>query len=128
MVPDLFGPLIAIGAFLIVIGLVVYVYMALVLMTIAKKTKTKNAWLAWIQIANIYLMTQVGGISGWWTALLAAGLIPIVGSIVLVVLSVYLWWKIAEARHRPGWWGILMILPVVNLVLMGVLAWGNTKK
>ncbi len=111
----------------IIILIIVWIYMALALMAIAKKTKTPNAWLAWIPIANFYLMTQIGGISGWWTLLLLAGFIPLVGSLVLAVFSIYLWWKIAEARHRPGWWGILTIIPIVNFIIMGMLAWSEAK-
>ncbi|MBI1941575.1 MAG: hypothetical protein HYS33_08730, partial [Acidobacteria bacterium] len=35
---------------------VFYVYSSLALQTIAKKTNTENAWLAWIPIANVILM------------------------------------------------------------------------
>ena len=52
---------------LVVVLLIVYIYSALALMAIAKRTKTKNAWLAWIPIANIYLMTQIGGLHPAWT-------------------------------------------------------------
>ena len=110
---------------LIIIGIALYIYAAIVLMTIAKKTKTENAWLAWIPIANIYLMTQVGEVSGWWTLLVLAAIIPILGSFVVMAMIVYLWWKIAERLDKPGWYGILMLIPVVNLVIMGMLAWGK---
>ena len=110
---------------LIIIGIAVYIYAAIVLMTIAQKTKTENAWLAWIPIANIYLMTQVGEVSGWWTLLVLAAIIPILGSFVVMAMIVYLWWKIAERLDKPGWYGILMLIPVVNLVIMGMLAWGK---
>ena len=109
----------------LVIG-VIYVFFALALMTIAKKTKTENAWLAWIPIANIYLMTQVAKVSGWYTAGLLLAVIPIVGNIAIIALFCYLWWKIAEARNRPGWWGILIgLIPIVNLVMVGMLAWSD---
>lgn len=121
------GNLLAFGAAIFVFVLVMYIYTALVLMTIAKKTKTDNAWLALIPIANVYLMTQVAGVSGWFTLLLLAGIIPIVGMLVILVLFVWLWWKIAEARHRPGWWGILMLIPVIGWIIMGMLAWGEAK-
>ena len=121
------GMLLAIGAMFFVLFLVIYVYTALVLMTIAKKTKTDNAWLAWIPVANIYLMTQVAGVSGWLTLLILAGIIPIVGALVLLVFMIWLWWKIAEARNRPGWWGILMLIPIVGWILMGILAWGEAS-
>lgn len=36
-----------------VIGIAFYVYFAICLMKIAKKTNTENAWMAWIPIANL---------------------------------------------------------------------------
>lgn len=108
-----------------VVMLALYVYFALALMFIAKKTNTKNAWLAWIPIANIYLMTQVGKIPAWWTLSFLLPIIPFVGGLAMAAAMVYIWWKIAEAVHRPGWWGILLIIPVVNLVIVGIMAWGK---
>jgi hypothetical protein len=32
---------------------------------------------------------------------------------------------VAEARNKPNWWGILMIVPVVNLIVPGYLAWAD---
>jgi hypothetical protein len=42
--------------FVVVFGLGCYVYMSLALQTIATKTGTANEWLAWIPIANLFLM------------------------------------------------------------------------
>jgi len=119
----MFGSFFAVFA---VIGLALYVYASLALMAIAQKTKTENPWLAWIPFANLYLMTQIGKVP-WWTLLIVVltGFIPVVGVLVSLGIMVWWWWKIAEARHRPGWWGVLMLLPVVNLVLMGMLAWSK---
>ena len=121
--------LLALGAAMMVFFLLlfaaVYVYMALALMTIAKRTKTENAWLAWIPIANFYLMTQIAGVSGLVTLVLLAGIIPFIGPLVIAGVVAWLWWKIAEERRRPGYWGILMLIPIVNFVLVGILAWGK---
>ena len=46
-----------------IIGLLIYCYTAFALMTIAKKTKTANPWLAWIPVANLYLVTQIAKVS-----------------------------------------------------------------
>ena len=102
---------------------IVYVYMALALMTIAKKTNTKNPWLAWIPIANLYLMTDIAQVP-WWTMLIVvfAGIIPY-GGIASIALMVWWFWKIAERRGFPGWYGILLLIPVVNIIIMGILAW-----
>ena len=110
---------------MLLVFLVLYVYMALTLMTIAKKTKTENAWLAWIPIANIYLMTQIARVSGWWTLSLLLYFIPFVGALAFLVIFCWLWWKISEARKMPGWLGVLMWIPLVNLIIMGVLAWSD---
>ena len=45
--------------------LAVYVWMALTLHIIANKTNTPNGWLAWIPIANLYLVCKVAGRSGY---------------------------------------------------------------
>lgn len=121
-----FGPMIA-AFFMVflVLLLAVYVYMAIALMTIAKKTKTKYAWLAWIPVANIYLMTQIAGVQ-WWTMLfLLFSFVPVLGPAVTIGLTIYWWWNIAEERKMPGWLGILMAVPVANFVVIGIIAWSK---
>lgn len=121
MIAPAFG---AFFGFVVVFFLAVYVYSAWALMTIALKTNTEPAWLAWIPIANIFLLPLIAQVP-WWTALIAllSGFIPVVGWIVSTALAVWWWWQIAERLDYEGWLGILMIVPVVNLVLLGVFAW-----
>lgn len=114
------GPLLAGTMFLFIlgVGLVGYLYMALAIQTIAIKTSTPNAWLAWIPIVNIFLMLQIAKKPLWWFILL---LIPLVN----IVIAIMVWMGIAEARHKPNWWGILMIVPIANFVVPGYLAWAD---
>ena len=111
--------------FFIILIIALYVYSALALMAIAKRTGTPNGYLAWIPIANVYLITQIGKQSGWWTLGLLVGVIPFLGGLALVALEVFLFWKLAEACKKPGWWGVLTLIPVANLVILGILAWGK---
>ncbi|MFH1174481.1 MAG: hypothetical protein V1725_05065 [archaeon] len=118
--------------FFAILFVAIYVYTALVLMVIAKKTKTPNGWLAWIPIANFVLMLNIAKIDWWWLligiAAIILSMIPIVGVIInlaLIVGVIYLWWRICEEVKKPGWWGILMMIPIVNWVLMGIMAWGK---
>lgn len=99
-------------------GLAVYVWLALCLHIIANKTSTPNAWLAWIPIANAYLMCKVAGRSGWWTILF---FIPLVN----IIIAITIWMGIAQARDKPSWLGILIIIPVVNLIIPGILAFAE---
>jgi hypothetical protein len=104
--------------FLFVFCLAFYVYLALALQTIADKTGTPNAWLAWIPIANLILMLNVAKKPLWWFLLC---LIPLVN----VVMAIIIWMAVAEAVGKPNWWGILMIVPLANLVVPGYLAWAD---
>ena len=108
----------AILLFAVVVGLGFYIYISLALQTIANKTGTPNAWLAWIPIANLILMLQVAKKPLWWFLLF---LIPLVN----LVMSIIVWMAVAEARGKPSWWGILMIVPVVGLIVPGYLAWAD---
>lgn len=111
----------AAGAFLVVflvIGLVFYVYISLALQTIAKKTNTENAWLAWIPIVNIILMLNIAKKPLWWILLC---IVPLVNIVIYIIV----WMAIAEARGKPNWWGILLIVPIVGIIVPGYLAWAD---
>ena len=101
-----------------VLVVVFYIWTALCLYIISKKTNTPNPWLAWIPIANFYLMCKIAGRPGWWMVFF---FIPIVNLVFIVIV----WWGIAEARHKPGWLGVLMLIPGANLVIPGILAFAE---
>jgi len=105
------------GAIMLVFHLLLYVYMALAFMTIARKTSTPNEWMAWVPILNLWLMVQISGKEAWWIILF---LIPVANIVATIVVTM----AIAEKVGKPSWWGILMIVPIANLIVPGYLAWG----
>ena len=109
------------GVFLmifLVFAAIAYIYMAICLQTIAKKTNTPDPWLAWIPIASFILMLNIAHKPIWWIVLM---LIPL----VTIVIAVIVWMEIAKARGKPEWWGILMIVPVANLIAPAYLAFAD---
>jgi hypothetical protein len=104
--------------FVLVFAAAGYIYVSLALQTIANKTGTINSWLAWIPIANIFLMLSIAKKPMWWFVLC---LIPLVNVVILVMI----WMGVAEARHKPSWWGIMTIVPLINIVVPGYLAWAD---
>lgn len=116
----------------LVIFAAVYVFMSLALMAVAKKLKTEPAWLAWVPIGNLYLMSKMAKMH-WWPILLLIGyVIPYINIITNIALMVFMiiWqWKVCEARKRPGWWAVLQLIPVVGwiwaFIMWGILAWGK---
>lgn len=54
----------------VILWLAIYVYIALALQTIAKKTGTANGWMAWIPVLNFILMIQIASKPIWWIILI----------------------------------------------------------
>jgi hypothetical protein len=101
-----------------VIAAAFYVYFALALSTIAKKTNTPNPWWGWVPILQILLMLNVAKKPLWWLVLC---FVPLVNIVIFIIA----WMAVAEARGKPNWWGILMIVPVVGIIVPGYLAWAD---
>jgi hypothetical protein len=120
--PEAAGVALAIfgGFFLIFLLFValVYVYMAVCLMKLAKKTNTPNAWFAWIPILNMVLLVQISKKPMWWIVLF---FVPFAN----IVAAVMVWMAVAEAVKKPNWLGILMIVPVANFIVPGYLAFSK---
>jgi len=102
-----------------IINIVTYIFVAFCLHMIARKTKTEHGWLAWIPIANVYLMCKIAERPWWWVLVLI--FVPIVNIVFLVIV----WMGIAEARDKNKWLGILIIVPIANYVLFGYLAFSG---
>jgi len=120
------GVLIAMGTMLIFLGLIIYVYMALAWMTIAKKLGYDKPWLAWIPIANLFLIPILAKKNWPWGFIF---LVPIANIVFYIMWT----WNIFEQRKYPGWLSLLSIggaIPLVGwlatiayLVINGVVAW-----
>jgi len=125
------GALVALGfaiAFLIFAAF--YIYTSFVWVSIAKKLKYKNSWLAWIPFARWAMILQLGDFH--W-ALVFLALIPILGWIALWVLLIIATWRVFEKRKYPGFLALIPILgflPAIGwianpafLILIGFVAW-----
>ena len=111
------------------LSVVGYVYFAVCLQTIARKTGTRHGWMAWIPILDFLLMCWIAGRSGWWVLFfMVTGLINhIVGVILAIIFGIVLCLGIAGARGKPVWLGLLMCVPIVNLFAVGYLAFSDGK-
>lgn len=96
----------------------IYVYFALAISTIARKTNTPNAWYAWVPILNMVLVLNVAKKPVWWFILF---FVPFVNMVILILT----WMAVAQARGRPDWWGVFIIAPIANFILPGILAWSD---
>jgi len=128
------------GMMALVIPLAIYLFIAFMLFLIARKTNTAMPWLAFIPVANVYLMVLIAGKPVWWFAaivvpgLLAGilnglGLLPesvagiVSGVLYLVpaILMLPIFIGVSAARGKATLWGILAWLPCTHPVGMAYL-------
>jgi len=105
------------GSFLVLIGVITYVVFCVPLYVMGQKTDSQHSWFAFVPILNIALLLEIAGKDLWWILLF---FVPCVN----VVVAVIVWMGVAEAMDKPGWLGILMLVPVVNWILPYYLAFG----
>ena len=106
------------GAIMLMVILAVYAYFAFAQYKIAQKAGHSSPWMAWIPIANLFQLIDIAGKQWFWILLL---FVPFVNIICFAIL-----W--AEAAKRIGCsevWGWLTILPFINFVSIGVMAFGS---
>lgn len=112
----------AAGGAIALVGLlmiaVFYAYFSLCFQMIAKRTGTPNGWLAWIPVVNIILLLQIAQKPLWWVILF---LIPFVNLIV----SIMVFMEIAKRCGKPEWVGVLMIVPGIQIIVPGYLAFSK---
>lgn len=100
------------------IYILIYLYITLCIFMLARKTQEDNAWWAFVPVLNIILLLQIAEKPVWWVI---GFFIPILN----IFLSVLVWMGVAEVRGKPSWLGFLMLIPGVNLIVMGYLAFSR---
>jgi len=125
-VGSMIGLLAGLIVLIVLLSIALYVYYAFVWMTIARKLKYKKAWLAWIPIANFFLVPILAKKDWTWGFMF---LVPIAN-----IVFFFIWtWNIFEQRKYPGWLALIPLagfIPVVGglaslayLVVLGLVAW-----
>jgi len=98
--------------------IIIYFYFSLCVYVIARKTETENSWWAFIPLLNIILVLLIGDKPVWWVFLC---FVPLLNLLIVALI----WMGVAEVRCKPSWLGGLMVLPGVNLIVIGYLAFSR---
>lgn len=122
----LFGLVVLLVFFLVAL----YIYSAFAWMTIAKKLNYKKPWLAWIPIANFFLIPILAKKHWAWGFMF---LVPIANLVFGIIWT----WKIFERRNYPGALSLITVgifIPFISffafvacLVIIGLVAWKDRK-
>ena len=106
------------GVPFLIVGLVGYLYTAFCMYKIAQKTNTPDGWMAFIPILNIFNFIFVSGKPWWYFILLLIPLVNIVAAIILCI-------NVGKRCGKSGFEGFLLVIPVVNLFVLGHLAFSK---
>ena len=96
--------------------LILYIYTSFAYMEIAKKLNHPNPWYAWFPILRDIQKFQLADMSPWFILLY---LIPIANTVISIIALM----KICEKRGMDKFLGFLGLIPIGNLILIGILAW-----
>ncbi len=122
----------------LVVSIGMYLWLSACLMVIARKGHVTGWWAGWIPIVNLQIVCAAGKSSlGCFWRLLVAVVAIAVGLVLWIQWWILLWlvlgaiaWTIAwsricRERGRSPLLGLLVLVPVLNLVLFGLLAFGD---
>jgi len=122
------------SGFMLLLVLAGYIYFSLCLYFIAMKTGIPNPWMAWIPLVNLWTFVAAAGREWWWLAIIvglgALSLIPglgIVFSLLNLAAIIYLWICITDNVGKNKWLGLLMLVPIVNLIFPAILAFSKQE-
>jgi len=109
--------------FILAIG--IYLYSSFAFMSIAKKNNQETPGLAWIPYVGPLIVMYHASKAHWWPFIVfGLAFIPFV-NLVAAVMGIIWLWKTFEAIGKPGWWALLMLVPVLNIIILGVAAWSK---
>ncbi len=117
--------LIAYALLLLLFAGVFYVLSALILRGIAKRVGEGDSWMAWVPLLNIYYITRLAQAPAWTLITLAGAPFHAVFMLPFAAAWAYWWWKIAERRNKSPVLGLLMLVPLVNILIALYLAWSG---
>jgi hypothetical protein len=96
-------------------GVMSFIWNAICLRRIAKKSRTEPSWLAWVPIGQMYLIFRLARTSGWYMPFVC---VPFFGSLLLIVVLT----RVPKCLGIVGAQRLLMIVPIVEDIYVGWLA------
>ena len=84
--------------------------------------KHTTSWKAIVPFLNVYTLFEITWGNGWLFLLLFLSIIPVVGSIAVLVISIITYVKLAKAFGKSGGFAVGLIF--LSVIFVGILALG----
>jgi hypothetical protein len=85
---------------------------------ICRKTGNPPGILVWLPVVQLLPLLRAASMSAWW---FLAFCVPVLNIVAQVLWSL----NIAKARGKSVWVGVLLILPITNLIALLYLAFSS---
>ena len=95
-----------------------YLVYTISVFVIAQKSGHEYAWLAFIPVANLWLLCDMADVGCLWALLM---LVPGLN----ILFYAFLWMRIAENTNKPPWLGIVMVVPLLNVAVACYMAFAE---
>lgn len=82
-------------------------------------------WAVLIPFYNLYVFTQIIRRPGWWMLLYFASLIPVVGSIAVLAVSIMDYLRLAKVYGKSAGFGVGLVL--LSPVFIPILGFGSAS-
>ena len=123
---DTLDPDLLVGMISAYLGLVAVI--ALFAIIVGWKVFTKAGqpgWAVLVPIYNLYVYTQIVKRPGWWILLYFASVIPVVGSLAVLVVSIMDTIRLAKVFGKGAGFGVGLIL--LGVIFYPILAFGDSN-
>ena len=118
------GALAGMAVFTLIISIAVAVFEIIVMWKLFTKAG-KPGWAAIVPFYNLYVLFEITWGNGWLFLLTFLAIIPIVGSIAVLVIMIITMVKLAKAFGKSG--GFAVGLVFLTLIFEAILAFGDSK-
>ncbi len=111
------------------VAFMIFVVLACIFMIVAYWFMYEKAgqpgWAAIIPIYNVLILLKVAGKPWWWIFAILLAIIPIVGTILILVWAVFVWHSISKNFGKEA--GFTVGLVLLPIVFVPILAFGDAK-
>ena len=118
------GALAGMAVFTLIISIVLAIFGIIVMWKLFDKAG-KPGWAAIVPFYNLYVYFEITWGNGWLFLLIFLAIIPIVGSIAVLVIMIITMVKLAKAFGKSG--GFAVGLVFLTLIFEAILAFGDSK-
>ena len=81
-------------------------------------------WAGFVPIYNIYILLKIVGRPTWWTWFLLLGIIPLIGTLALLVIAIIVAIDVAKSFGHTGGFAVGLIL--LPFIFYNILGWGSS--